>query len=85
MEQNKKTQGSESMKAPKSPTDMIIAPDVLSGALNAGRLSRVDVYLSLGKEKRIIYPRYEIETLVKSGVWGQTVEHFGSSLRDAQL
>ena len=66
---------------------MIIAPDVLSGALNAGRLSRVDVYLSLGKEKRIIYPRYEIETLVKSGVWGQrTVVHFGSSLRlrDAQ-
>ena len=47
VERNKKTQGLESMKAPKSPTDMIIAPDVLSGALNAGRLSGVDVYLSL--------------------------------------
>ena len=51
MEQNKKTQGPESMKAPKSPTDMIIAPDVLSGALNAGRLSGVVVYLSLCEEK----------------------------------
>ena len=51
MERNKKTQGSESMKAPKSPTDMIIAPDVLSGALNAGRLSGVVVYLSLCGEK----------------------------------
>ena len=34
----------ESVKAPRSPTDMIIAPDGLSGATNAGRLVSVDLW-----------------------------------------
>ena len=59
----------ESMEAPRSPTDMIIALDGLSGATNAGRLEFVG---GRGKNSGSLCEG-------KSQAWeGRTVVHFGS-------